>query len=61
VLPEWTGPAIEIRAVFPGRSSLFPRSRAFIDMLLSRASPVLSRAEEMAGFEGTPASRKRRS
>jgi DNA-binding transcriptional LysR family regulator len=61
VLPEWTGPAIEIRAVFPGRSSLFPRSRAFIDMLLSRASPVLSRAEEMAGSEGTPAPRKRRS
>jgi len=60
VLPEWTGPAIEVRVIFPGRSSLFPRTRAFIDMLLSRASPVLARAEEMAGAEGAPAPRKRR-
>ena len=59
VLPEWTGPVIEVRAVFPGRSSLFPRTRAFIDLLLSRASPVLARAEEMAGAEGTPAPRKK--
>ena len=61
VLPEWSGPVIEIRAVFPGRSSLFPRARAFIDLLLSRASPVLAGAEEMAGSEGSPAPRKRRS
>jgi LysR family transcriptional regulator for bpeEF and oprC len=61
VLPEWTGPSIEVRAVFPGRSSLFPRARAFIDLLLSRASPVLTGAEEMAGAEGSPAPRKRRS
>jgi DNA-binding transcriptional LysR family regulator len=61
VLPEWSGPAIEVRAVFPGRSSLFPRARAFIDLLLSRASPVLARAEEMAGAEGTPAPRRGRS
>jgi LysR family transcriptional regulator for bpeEF and oprC len=61
VLPEWTGPAIEVRAIFPGRSSLFPRARAFIDLLLSRGSPVLSRAEEMAGAEGNPTPRKRRS
>jgi DNA-binding transcriptional LysR family regulator len=60
VLPEWTGPSIEVRAVFPGRSSLFPRARAFIDLLLSRASPVLAGAEEMAGSEGSPAPRKRR-
>jgi DNA-binding transcriptional LysR family regulator len=61
VLPEWTGPAIEVRAIFPGRSALFPRARAFIDLLLSRGSPVLARAEEMAGAEGTPSPRKRRS
>jgi len=61
VLPEWTGPVIEVRAVFPGRSSLFPRTRAFIDLMLARASPVLARAEEMAGAEGAPPSRKRRS
>jgi len=61
VLPEWTGPAMEIRAVFPGRSSLFPRTRAFIDLLLARASPVLARAEEMAGIEGAPSPRRRRS
>ena len=60
VLPEWTGSPIEIRAVFPGRSSLFPRTRAFIDLLLARASPALARAEEMAGAEGTPGPRRRR-
>ena len=60
VLPEWTGPAIEVRVVFPGRSSLFPRSRAFIDLLVARAGPLMTRAEEMAGQEGSPADRPRR-
>jgi DNA-binding transcriptional LysR family regulator len=60
VLPEWNGPPMEVRALFPGRSSLFPRARAFIDLLLSRASPLLARAEEMAGTEGTPSPRKKR-
>jgi DNA-binding transcriptional LysR family regulator len=57
VLPEWTGPAIEVRLVFPGRSGLFPRARAFIDLLVSRAVPLMARAEEMAGQEGSPAGR----
>jgi len=61
VLPEWSGQEIEVRAVFPGRSSLFPRTRAFIDLLLARAAPIMTRAEEMAGAEGAPAPRKRRS
>jgi DNA-binding transcriptional LysR family regulator len=60
VLPEWTGPAIEVRLVFPGRSGLFPRARAFIDLLVSRAVPLMARAEEMAGQEGSPADRPRR-
>jgi DNA-binding transcriptional LysR family regulator len=60
VLPEWTGQPIEVRAVFPGRSSLFPRARAFIDLLVQRATPILARAEEMAGLEGAPAPRTRR-
>ena len=60
VLPEWTGAPIEVRAVFPGRSGLFPRARAFIEMLLSRAAPTLARAEEMDSAEGTPAPRRRR-
>jgi len=60
VLPEWTGAPIEVRAIFPSRSGLFPRARAFIEMLLSRASPALARAEEMASAEGTPAPRRRR-
>lgn len=60
VLPEWTFAPMEVRAVFPGRSGLFPRARAFIDLLLARASPALARAEEMAGAEGTPGPRRRR-
>jgi hypothetical protein len=50
-----------VRAIFPGRSSLFPRTRAFIDLLAARAAPLMARAEEMAGAEGVPAPRKRRS
>jgi DNA-binding transcriptional LysR family regulator len=60
VLPEWTGTPIEVRAIFPGRSALFPRARAFIELLLARASPTLARAEEMASAEGSPAPRRRR-
>ena len=60
ILPEWTGPAIEVRLVFPGRSGLFPRARAFIDLLVARAAPLIARAEEMAGQEGSPAARPRR-
>jgi DNA-binding transcriptional LysR family regulator len=60
ILPEWTGPTIEVRAVFPGRSSLFPRARAFIDLLVTRAVPIFSSAETMAGQEGSPATRSRR-
>jgi DNA-binding transcriptional LysR family regulator len=60
VLPEWTGPDVELRAVFPSRSGLFPRARAFVDLLVRRSAPLLARAEEMAGAEGTPAPRPRR-
>jgi len=60
VLPEWTGAPIQVRAIFPGRSGLFPRTRAFIEMLVSRATPALARAEEMASAEGNPAPRRRR-
>jgi DNA-binding transcriptional LysR family regulator len=60
ILPEWTGPAVEVRLVFPGRSGLFPRARAFIDLVVARASPLIARAEEMAGQEGSPAARPRR-
>lgn len=60
ILPEWTGPSIEVRAVFPGRSGLFPRARAFIDLLVARAVPLFSSAEAMAGQEGSPATRTRR-
>jgi DNA-binding transcriptional LysR family regulator len=59
VLPEWSGPPMEIRAVFPSRSGLFPRARAFIDLLVSHAGPLLERAEEMAGAEGEPARKPR--
>ena len=54
VLPEWCGDPMEVRAVFPSRSGIFPRARAFVDMLASRAAPVLARAEAMAGSEGAP-------
>ncbi len=60
VLPGWSGPEIELRAVFPGRSSLFPRTRAFIDLLAERIPPLVARAEELAGSEGSPAERPRR-
>ena len=57
VLPEWTSAPIEIRVVFPSRSGLFPRTRALIDLLASRASPLIEGAEQMAGEEGTPGTR----
>jgi DNA-binding transcriptional LysR family regulator len=60
ILPEWTGPAVEVRAVFPARSGLFPRARAFIDLLVARAAPLLARAEAMAGQEGAPDDHPRR-
>jgi DNA-binding transcriptional LysR family regulator len=60
VLPEWSGTPIEIRVVFPSRAGLFPRARAFIDMLAEQAAPLLSRAEAMAGAEGSPGRRPRR-
>jgi DNA-binding transcriptional LysR family regulator len=60
VLPEWTGNPVEIRVVFPSRSGLFPRTRALIDLLASRAGPLLESAEEMAGVEGTPGPSPRR-
>jgi DNA-binding transcriptional LysR family regulator len=60
VLPEWRGPSVEVRVVFPSRSGLFPRARAFVDLLVRRAAPVVARAEEMAGAEGEPAPRTRR-
>jgi hypothetical protein len=43
--------------VFPSRSGLFPRTRALVDLLASRASPLIDGAEQMAGEEGTPAGR----
>ncbi|HET8723195.1 MAG TPA: LysR substrate-binding domain-containing protein [Anaeromyxobacteraceae bacterium] len=60
VLPEWRGPPVEVRVVFPSRSALFPRARAFVDLLVRRAGPPIARAEEMAGAEGEPAPRTRR-
>jgi LysR family transcriptional regulator, regulator for bpeEF and oprC len=36
ILPGWEGPALEVRAVFPSRSGLAPKVRAFIDFLVER-------------------------
>jgi DNA-binding transcriptional LysR family regulator len=39
VLPEWAGPVTEVRAVFPSRSGLAPKVRAFVDFLVERLTP----------------------
>jgi DNA-binding transcriptional LysR family regulator len=40
ILPGWEGPQLEVRAVFPGRSGLAPKVRAFIDFLVERLGPL---------------------
>lgn len=36
VMPGWTGQPVEVRAVFPSRAGLLPKTRAFIDHLAER-------------------------
>jgi LysR family transcriptional regulator for bpeEF and oprC len=36
VLPDWSGPVAEVRAVFPSRSGLAPKVRVFVDFLVER-------------------------
>ncbi|HVP68359.1 MAG TPA: LysR family transcriptional regulator [Anaeromyxobacteraceae bacterium] len=41
VLPAWTGPTVEIRAVFPARAGLPPKVRVFLDFLADEVGPRL--------------------
>jgi len=40
VLPGWAGPDTEVRAVFPSRTGLAPKVRAFVDFLVERLGPL---------------------
>lgn len=42
VLPEWEHEAVDVRALYPSRKSMTPLLRAFIDLLVVRASTVLN-------------------
>ncbi|HEX9181295.1 MAG TPA: LysR family transcriptional regulator [Burkholderiales bacterium] len=40
VLPEWSGPALEVRAVYASRRGLLPRVRLFVDFLAEKAQAL---------------------
>lgn len=41
VLPEWSGPTLEARAVYASKRGLLPRVRLFLDFLVERTEAVL--------------------
>jgi DNA-binding transcriptional LysR family regulator len=49
ILAGWEGPLLEVRAVFPSRSGLAPKTRAFIDFLVERLGPLSAK-----GHAGAP-------
>jgi DNA-binding transcriptional LysR family regulator len=40
VLAEWSGPTLEVRAVYASKRGLLPRLRLFLDFLAERAQAV---------------------
>lgn len=42
VLPEWSGPTLEVRAVYASKRGLLPRVRLFLDFLVDRAEALVT-------------------
>lgn len=42
LLPQWRGPAIEAKAVYPGRRGMLPKVRAFLDFLSEAFAPPMA-------------------
>lgn len=40
VLPEWSGPTLELRAVYASKRGLLPRVRLFLDFLVEKATAL---------------------
>ena len=43
VLPEWSGPTLDVRAVYAGRRGLLPRVRLFLDLLAEKAQALAAK------------------
>ncbi len=57
VMPGWTGQPLEVRAVFPSRAGLLPKTRAFIDHLAEHTRNLLralDRRSPLHGLLSTP-------
>lgn len=46
VLPEWSGPTLEVRAVYASRQGLLPRVRLFLDFLVEKANALVAAAQK---------------
>jgi len=46
VLPEWSGPTLEVRAVFASKRGLLPRLRVFLDFLAEKAQALVAASPE---------------
>lgn len=53
VLPEWSGPTLEVRAVYASRRGLLPRVRLFLDFLAERAEALSARLSSEAPEPGS--------
>lgn len=52
VLPEWSGPTLEVRAVYASKRGLLPRVRLFLDFLVERAKAVTAEPPESPARSG---------
>jgi DNA-binding transcriptional LysR family regulator len=46
VLPQWSGPPAELRALYSSRTGLPPKVRVFLEFLAQRAKQVRMKAAE---------------
>ena len=51
VLPSWSGPDVEVRALFPTRTGMLPKVRVFVDFLVERVAPRLGRVGPSPRFK----------
>lgn len=49
VLPDWSGPLIEARAVYASRKGLLPRVRVFLDFLAEKAAEFMASLSHRRG------------
>jgi LysR family transcriptional regulator for bpeEF and oprC len=52
VMAGWSGQPLEVRAVFPSRAGLLPKSRAFIDFLAERTRTILRAIDRRSPLHG---------